>query len=116
MVMSFFMLLWFLKFKYVLGNYTCRSARYMEIKIPTYRSYLHVLFHHISSHHPIIASSPFIVSLLSHRNHPEPDQRGRAVVGLLAVDADVVAGVEVAATVGDATLIHHLRHVAAHVV
>ncbi len=49
---------------------------------------------------------------LPHRNHPEADQRGRAVVGLLAVDADVVAGVEVAAAVCDAALSNHLRHVA----
>ena len=47
-----------------------------------------------------------------YRNHPEPDQRGGTVVALLAVDADVVAGVEVAATVRDAALIYHLRHVA----
>lgn len=47
-----------------------------------------------------------------YRNHPEPDQRGGAVVRLLAVDADVVAGVEVAAAVGDTPLIDHLRHVA----
>ena len=50
-----------------------------------------------------------------HRNHPEADQRGRSVIGLLAVDADVVAGVEITAAVRDASLIYHLRHVAAHV-
>ena len=49
---------------------------------------------------------------LPHRNHPEADQRGGTVVALLAVDADVVAGVEVAAAVGDTSLIDHLRHVA----
>ena len=53
---------------------------------------------------------------LSHRNHPEADQRGGTVVALLAVDADVVAGVEVAAAVCDAPLSNHLRHVAAYVV
>lgn len=47
-----------------------------------------------------------------YRNHPEPDQRGGTVVALLAVDADVVAGVEVAAAVGDTSLIDHFRHVA----
>ncbi len=49
---------------------------------------------------------------LSHGNHPEADQRGGTVVALLAVDADVVAGVEVAAAVCDAALIDHFRHVA----
>ena len=32
----------------------------------------------------------------------------------LAVDADVVAGVEVAAAICDAALSNHLRHIAAH--
>ena len=50
--------------------------------------------------------------MFPHRNHPEADQRGRGVIGLLAVDADVVAGVEEAAAVCDATLTDHLRHVA----
>ena len=53
---------------------------------------------------------------LPHRNYPEADQRGGTVVALLAVDADVVAGVEVAAAVGDTSLIDHFRHVAAYVV
>ena len=41
------------------------------------------------------------------------DQRGRGIVRLLAVDADVVAGIEEASAVCDAPLIDHLRHVAA---
>ncbi len=49
---------------------------------------------------------------LPHRNHPEADQRGGTVVALLAVDEDVVAGVEVAAAVCDTALSNHLRHVA----
>ena len=53
---------------------------------------------------------------LPHRNHPEADQRGRTVVGFLAVDADVVTGVEVAAAERDAALIDHLRHVTTYVV
>ncbi len=48
----------------------------------------------------LIQHSAFFIlhfhSHLPHRNHPKPDQRGGTVVGLLAVDADVVAGVEVA--------------------
>ena len=52
---------------------------------------------------------------LSHRNHPEADQRGGTVVALLAVDADVVTGVEVAAAKRDTPLSNHLRHIAAHV-
>ena len=47
-----------------------------------------------------------------YRNHPEPDQRGGTVVRLLAIDADVVAGVEVAAAERDTPLIDHFRHVA----
>ena len=54
--------------------------------------------------------------LFPHRNHPKADQRGGTVVRLLAVDADVVAGIEVAAAVCDAPLIDHLRHVATHIV
>ena len=53
---------------------------------------------------------------LPHRNHPEADQRGGTVVALLAVDADVVAGVEIAAAERDTPLIHHLRHIATYVV
>ena len=53
---------------------------------------------------------------LPHRNHPEPDQRGGTVVALLAVDADVIAGIEVAAAERDTPLIDHLRHVATHIV
>ena len=49
---------------------------------------------------------------LPHRNHPEADQRGGTVVALLAVDADVVAGVEEAAAERDTPLIDHFRHVA----
>ena len=49
---------------------------------------------------------------LPHRNHPEADQRGGTVVALLAVDADVVAGVEEAAAERDTPLIDHLCHVA----
>ena len=51
-----------------------------------------------------------------HRNHPEADQRGRGIVRFLAVDANVVAGVEITAAVRDAALIDHLRHVATHIV
>ena len=53
--------------------------------------------------------------MLPHRNHPKPDLRRRCIIAGLAVDADVVAGVEVAAAVCDAALIHHLRHIAAHI-
>ena len=53
--------------------------------------------------------------MFPHRNHPEADQRGRGVVELLAVDADVVARIEEAAAVCDAVLIDHLRHVTAHI-
>ena len=52
---------------------------------------------------------------LSHRNHPEANQRGRGIVVFLAVNAGVVAGIEEAAAVGNSALIHHLRHIAAHI-
>ena len=55
-------------------------------------------------------------SLLPPCNHSEADEWGRGIVTLLAVDADVVAGVEEAATKGDTALIHHLRHIAAHII
>ena len=53
---------------------------------------------------------------LPHRNHPEADHWGRAVVALIDRDAEVLAGIEVAAAVGDTSLIDHFRHVAAYVV